>query len=316
MKTLAALYLLFGGAFPVLAAGTVNLDNRPKVVGGEGARFYDDGGNFLEGPRYVAQLYAGQSEDRLVSVGASVPFLTGEQSGYFRGPDVAIPFIEDLDMAWVQVRAWDGAGGATFEDAATSGYWSGISSILYVRTGGNPGGVPVPGALLRGLLYPGGPVILRHPASAKIRVGSAVALSVVASGGVAVSYRWYEGKSGDFDRPSLGGTNAIHVVSPLSTTAYWVQVFTAAGSTNSASATVSVVPRDSVLLNLRVEEQVPTLLVDGPPGLAVQLQFGSALGMPAWTDFVKVALKATPVTVVDSNAVGSHVRLYRGVVTP
>jgi len=314
MKAVVACGVLAVTTLSLFGSGTGLFDNTPILVGGEGARFFDDQGVFLEGPAYVAQLYAGTTSNRLVAVGAPVMFLKNSLSGYVRGGGVELPFIPALTMAWVQIRAWEADGDETFEEAALAGRWTGVSSLLYLLTGGACPGVPAPPAPLRGLIYPGSPIIVGEPRHQKIRVGTSAASEVVASGGVQVRYQWHHGGSGNAAKPIADATNAVFNPSPAATSEYWVQVATSAGVTNSAAATVTVVPGDSVLLDLRIEDQLPRLWIDGPEGLSVQLQYGSAIGVPAWNDLARITLAAEPVTVVDSNAIGSSARFYRGVV--
>ena len=320
MKTIyvAVLCMFFGSCvFALGAPGTVALDNTPLRGGSENGRFFDQEGVLLSGPAYMAQLYAGTNSDQLVSVGAPTPFLTGEMNGYFSGDTVAIPFIEGGLMAWVQVRAWEAAGGSSFEEAALSGHWSGISSILHVMTGNPWAGLPPsPPALLVGLRYPGNPVIVQEPKDQKIRAGQAPALKVIASGGVRLSYQWHRGESGDTGGPILDATNAVYIASPVATSKYWVRAYTSAGSTNSATATVTVIPTNAVALDLRVDGSVPVLTVDTPTTGQLQVQFSGTVGSPNWDTLTNISLTTNRLTIVDAGGSNALIRFYRGVIPP
>jgi hypothetical protein len=85
------------------------------------------------------------------------------------------------------------------------------------------------------------PSIVSQPASTTIFSGQTATLTVVASGGQPLSYQWYLGNSGDTSQPIAGATSATYTTPVLtSTKSYWVRVSNSAGSTNSATATVTV----------------------------------------------------------------------------
>jgi len=96
-------------------------------------------------------------------------------------------------------------------------------------------------------VYPGGtcgpsctpPSITTQPASSTISGGS-VTLQVVATGTTPLSYQWYIGASGNTANPISGATGSSVMVTPASTTSYWVRVFNSCGSVNSATATITV----------------------------------------------------------------------------
>ncbi len=166
-----------------LAQGTVRFSNLDPRID---APFYNDQGVLLEGTNYLVQLYAGISPETLVAVDEPVPFRTGDLRGYFveDGGTVTIYFISNGGSVWVQVRAWEAAGGSSFERAALSGRWTGISNELFLPRTGDPLAVapilPVP---LIGLEYPGAPIIVREPEDQFVREGEQASLSVIGSGG-------------------------------------------------------------------------------------------------------------------------------------
>jgi len=86
-----------------------------------------------------------------------------------------------------------------------------------------------------------GPDITSQPVSTTLASGEDATLSVVATASEgSLSYQWYEGASGDTSSAVPGGTSASIMVSPDSTTTYWVRVSDGCASTDSASATVTV----------------------------------------------------------------------------
>lgn len=96
-------------------------------------------------------------------------------------------------------------------------------------------------------IYPGGtcgtctPPSLNGPSSQTITPGSSVTLSVSATGsGGPFTYQWFIGTSGSTSNPITGATSSSLTVTPGMTTSFWVRVTSNCGSTNSATATVTV----------------------------------------------------------------------------
>jgi hypothetical protein len=93
------------------------------------ARLVNQYGAPLEGGAYLAQAYvrlAFDLDSSLVPVGTAVPFRTGVNAGYIVPVVVTTPFAGGTDVA-VQMRAWESAGGSTYESAAASGHFYGFS---------------------------------------------------------------------------------------------------------------------------------------------------------------------------------------------
>lgn len=109
----------FWAAVTALAQGSVEFSNispqgAPPEQAQVNAPFFDNEGIPLSGPGYLAQLYAGSTEDSLAPFGVAVPFLTGSRAGYFAGTKVDLPgsIVAGYGGAvWVQVRAWEAVGG-------------------------------------------------------------------------------------------------------------------------------------------------------------------------------------------------------------
>jgi hypothetical protein len=93
------------------------------------------------GAGYWAQLYAGADSSSLAAVDAPVNFVA--ESGYVVAGSVTIPGIAPGGSAFVQLRAWADASGASFEAAAGNPVGDiGISPTLWLGATGNPAASP------------------------------------------------------------------------------------------------------------------------------------------------------------------------------
>lgn len=171
--------------------GTVRFSNR-YLNGLVNAPFFNQKLEYLD-EKYMAQIYAWNPEIGFVAVGSTTPFFSQEaKNGYFNGGYSDIHFIEPLSQVWVQVRAWFSEAGATFEDAALAGAWTGASNFVYLPITGGRGEPPYVPAPMIGLKYPGAPIIVQQPKPKTIQARSKVTLSVVASSGVEATYQWFQ----------------------------------------------------------------------------------------------------------------------------
>ena len=85
-----------------------------------------------------------------------------------------------------------------------------------------------------------GPSITIQPASQEVQSGTAVVLSVAASG-EDLTYQWYTGNSGDTTSPFAGATSGTLTTGALTASInFWVQVSNSGGSTNSDTAVITV----------------------------------------------------------------------------
>lgn len=165
MKTQIFVVSCFLGGIVSLAQGTVVFANWYPVPADKrvDAPFFDKQGAPLTGPAYVAQLYAGQTADSLTPVASPISFGPNQfvPAGYFYGGLVVVPTITGYGggPAWVQVRAWAVAGGATYEQAAATGAYTGLSNVLFLSYTGDPalGGGPTVPVHLVGLQFLGIP---------------------------------------------------------------------------------------------------------------------------------------------------------------
>lgn len=156
MKKLTLVAALTTVAVTTYAQGTLTFSNRPAFVGGSvaenavvtlGVTGVPDGTR-ISGPAYVAQLYwaAGENapEGSLQPIGSPLAFASGGAAG-FVGPEVLTIPVSPASTITVQVRAWNIAGGATYEAAAVNFATPGIigkSARITITGLGNPSAEP------------------------------------------------------------------------------------------------------------------------------------------------------------------------------
>lgn len=272
--------------------------------------FFDDEGRVLEGPGYVAQLFFWTTgEGFQPAAGDPVPFST---NGYFYGESILLPFVPECGSTWVQVRAWDFEAGSTFEQAARSGRWSGVSSILFLTPLGSPGR---PEACLTptlfGLDYPGTPLLIQQPRSETVLVGEPATLSVIASSGVLMDYQWYQRPSNRPDGLIPGATNATYTTAALLTNAtFWVSITNSAGSVFSDEATITVLS-SAPQFSLEQAAGLPVLTLAGEVGVTYRIEYSTNLSTASWASLVELSLSASPFTFTDSTGSNSPARFYR-----
>ncbi len=120
---------------------------------------------------------------------------------------------------------------------ATTSYWVKVSNSVG-STNSNTATVTVSSTAP--------PNITTQPASQTIVSGQTAVLTVVATGATPLTYQWYQGMTGDTS--TLVGTNSSSFTTPAltATTNYWVKVSNTAGSTNSNTATITVLSTPSI----------------------------------------------------------------------
>jgi hypothetical protein len=127
------------GAF---AQGTVLFSNTQSALGvAGGAPVFDvDGTTRLAGAEYLAQLFAGPDANSLQPWGVDAsPFRTGAGAGFWNpGADATrvIGTVAPGAEATIVVRAWEAAGGTSFDAAVAAGAKWGESAAFTVATGG------------------------------------------------------------------------------------------------------------------------------------------------------------------------------------
>jgi hypothetical protein len=119
--------------------GTIDFRNRAlsfTVVSNEAPVFDLDGITPLNGPEFVAQLYAGPSLESLRPIASASPFRTGYYAGYFVSIILTLPNVPPGGAAFAQVRVWEVGKGSSYEEARLLGRKFGRSEILQVTAGG------------------------------------------------------------------------------------------------------------------------------------------------------------------------------------
>jgi hypothetical protein len=99
-----------------------------------------DGTTRLAGTAYWAQLFGGVDGNSLAPYGAPLNFRTGAGAGFFNTTGVdtsrAIATVAPGAVATIEVRAWEAAGGTSYDAAVAGGFKAGRSPVLTVTTGG------------------------------------------------------------------------------------------------------------------------------------------------------------------------------------
>jgi hypothetical protein len=232
------------------AGGTIFFANR-NIGQGLDARVFDtDGATPLSGPGFVAQLYAGSTAENLGPIGPSVPFLTGDGAGYFRSEDRSIATIQPGQTAYVQIRAWSPASGATYEAARLANGKHGANLPIPVITGnlGNPPTFPtVPKDWTSFKLQIGSaPQFLAQPKPQQLGLGSTARFEVQVSGSEPLTFQWRKGTA------ILPNSNSrileIRNVSATDEGSYSVRVSNSQGFAESDPATLRIVTVYSLTL--------------------------------------------------------------------
>lgn len=100
------------------------------------APIYDvDGITRLGGSNFLVQVYAGPTAEILRPVGPAIPFFTGTFAGYLRGVYREIPDVAPGQRVYVQLRAWESAAGASYEEARAAGGKFGFSRVFQAIAG-------------------------------------------------------------------------------------------------------------------------------------------------------------------------------------
>ncbi len=231
-------------------AGTIQFVNRNVGTGLDAPVFETDGVTRLAGPAYLAQLYAGASEAALVPAGPPVPFRTeAGAAGYFVPEDRAIPGVTGGGRAFIQIRAWRAADGATYEAAlAAPNGRTGSGNIVSILTGnaGSPPSLPaLPAGWTRFNLQTGGPArIIDQPVAVAVGLGGSAKFEVKAGGTTPLTYQW---KKGANNIP--GATSAIYQIPNVAAGDagnYSVRVSNAQGFVDSAVVTLTIVPLPAI----------------------------------------------------------------------
>ena len=92
---------------------------------------------------HLGQLYGGtRPDDRtFLPVGEPVPFLTETNAGYINAGMVKIPGTVNAQRLFFQLRAWEAAGGSTFEMAQDQNAAAGKSEVMTLTVGAPLSGI-------------------------------------------------------------------------------------------------------------------------------------------------------------------------------
>jgi hypothetical protein len=86
---------------------------------------------------FWAQAYVGTSADSLTPVGAPIAFRNGAGAGYFPGAVVTTTFAPNTQI-FAEMRAWEAAGGNSYEAAVAAGKLFGKSEVIQLTVTGAP----------------------------------------------------------------------------------------------------------------------------------------------------------------------------------
>ncbi len=128
----------------VLGQATLSFNNNGAPV------YAVDGVTRLSGAAFAAQLYVGPTADTLTPAGSPTPFRIGAAAGSVTPQTVTLVGVPPGGAVHVEMRAWETAKGASYEEAWSAGGPAGRSSPIVVTTGGD-GIPPSPPAPLTGL---------------------------------------------------------------------------------------------------------------------------------------------------------------------
>lgn len=143
MRLKALLLVGMISALPALGQGTLTFSNTQATTGTAGGAPVTDGlgGARLAGTTFWAQLYASSTQNgAYAAIGTPVNFRTGAAAGFVATSTVAVPGAAAGTSTWIQMRAWEGAGGSSFASATKKGSSASIS--VGPLGGPDPGGGP------------------------------------------------------------------------------------------------------------------------------------------------------------------------------
>lgn len=92
------------------------------------------------------------------------------------------------------------------------------------------------------------PTITTQPSNTTIFSGQSATLEVVTSGSFGLVYQWYQGLSGDTQTPVGTGAASFVTGTLTQTTNYWVRITGSAGSLDSDTAKVTVLPAPTIAI--------------------------------------------------------------------
>ena len=149
----------------------------------------------------------------------------------------SLPFTY-FDFNAVELGAPGGIGSVHYTNRTITSTTGDVDGISLDDIGYTPVGAPGSGS--EGPPPTQGPSITTQPASQEVQSGTAVVLSVAASGDD-LTYQWYTGNSGNIASPVVGATTSSLTTGALTTsTNFWVLLTNAGGTANSDTAVITV----------------------------------------------------------------------------
>jgi len=153
MRIKALLLVGIISASQALAQGTLTFSTTPTYVKPAGAAVTDQlSGALLTGATSWGQLYFSTTQNgTYTAFGTAKNFLTGGGAGFISGGTVLVPGVAEGASVWIQLRAWEGAAGSSYETTFSAAGKTGFSNSINVTLGGPGLTPPAPPATLNGL---------------------------------------------------------------------------------------------------------------------------------------------------------------------
>lgn len=142
MKKLLLVAACIVASVAAMAQGSLVVANSTAVNGVAAPIFDTDGVTKLTGANFWVQVYAGGSADSLTAQGTAVNFRTGNNIGLFSAQTLSVASVAPGGSAFVQVKAWEGAAGSTYESALSGGKKAGFGNIVGPFVTGGAGTPP------------------------------------------------------------------------------------------------------------------------------------------------------------------------------
>ncbi|HEX7859209.1 MAG TPA: LamG-like jellyroll fold domain-containing protein [Verrucomicrobiae bacterium] len=194
----------------------------------------------LAGTDFLVRVYAGATAESLVAQGPAVPFLTGEEAGYFHPLNVVLTNVPQGSNAFAQLRVWEAAAGSTFESAVSTGGQHGSSANIETTTGSSGEVTPVDGLSAFSLVA--APRVVKEPSPKTVYVGESASFSVTGWGSD-LRYQWYVNSNA-----VAGATSPTLVLTNLQENQagpVYVVITNTVGSISSAVAVLTVLVPDT-----------------------------------------------------------------------
>jgi hypothetical protein len=286
----------------ISSAATLRISNQDPT----NAPIFDFAQNFLSGARYLAQAYIGDTAQTLTATGPVVPFLSGDDAGYFVSIELVLPNVVQGSNVFAQVRAWEATAGSSYEAAVQNGGQHGFSAVLESQTGG--GSIPTPdlqGLTAFSLVVP--PKILSQPASQFAYVGQDVTLQVEPRGSGPLTFAWFQ--NSNLISEATSATLSLTNIQLTHNGDYYVVVANSAGSVTSSVATLTIEVPDTTPPEIVITSPSAGSTYDLTVDLTGTITDSKGITSAAWT---RNDGPAGPLTLVDGHFAITNLSLVRG----